>query len=63
MSFKSYDYICTNEKCEKYNTKEELLVKDKDKDSMKCKSCGEVLNRGFGVSAIKTNDNSGRLKI
>lgn len=61
MSFKTFDYICDNKDCQEYNLKQEKLVKDKDKDNQKCKVCGNLLRRGFGVGAIKTNDAGGKL--
>lgn len=59
--FKSFDYSCQNDKCPNYKIKEERLVKDEDKDKQICKECGKEMNRGFGVGAIKTNDNQGRM--
>lgn len=61
MSFKTFDYICINTKCKEYNIKQELLVKDKEKDSQVCKYCSGALQRGFSMGAIKTADNNGRL--
>jgi transposase-like protein len=63
MAWKTFDFLCTNEKCKEYNIKKEIMVKDSEKNSQVCESCGETLNLGFGSSAIKTSDNQGRVKI
>ena len=63
MAWKTFDFICINKKCKEYHTKKEIMVKDSEKNSQVCESCGEILNIGFGASAIKTNDNQGRVKI
>ena len=63
MAWKTFDYSCMNEKCREYNIKKEIMVKDSEKNSQVCESCGETLNLGFGASAIKTSDNSNRLKV
>ena len=63
MAWKTFDFICTNIKCEAYHTKKEIMVKDSEKNSQVCESCGEILSIGFGASAIKTGDNSNRLKV
>lgn len=59
--FKNYDYKCTNKGCPKYNIKEEILVKDKDKDNQLCKECTKEMSRGFGVGGIRTGDNGNRI--
>ena len=63
MGWKTFDFICTNKKCEVYHIKKEIMVKDSEKTSQFCGFCGENLNIGFGASAIKTSDNQGRVKI
>ena len=63
MAWKTFDFICINKKCKEYNTKKEIMVKDSEKDSQVCESCGENLNLAFGIGAIKTGDNQGRVKI
>lgn len=63
MAWKTFDFICTNEKCVIYNIKKEIMVKDSEKDSQVCESCGKVLIKGFTTPAIKTGDNGNRLKI
>ena len=63
MAWKTFDFICTNIKCTEYNTKKEIMVKDSEKNSQVCDTCGNNLNIGFGVGAIKTADNNNRLKI
>ena len=63
MAWKTFDFICTNEKCVNYNIKKEIMVKNSEKDSQVCEGCGEKLNIGFSASAIKTGDNQGRVKI
>ena len=63
MSWKTFDFLCLNEKCKEYNIKKEIMVKDFEKDSQVCESCGEILNIGFGSTAIRTGDNQGRVKI
>ena len=63
MAWKTFDFICTNEKCVNYNIKKEIMVKDSEKNSQVCESCGEILSIGFGASAIKTSDNGNRLKV
>jgi hypothetical protein len=39
------------------------MVKDSEKNSQVCESCGNNLNLAFSASAIKTGDNGNRLKI
>ena len=63
MGWKTFDFICINIKCKEYHIKKEIMIKDSEKTSQVCKSCGENLNIGFGASAIKTSDNQGRVKI
>ena len=63
MGWKTFDYSCMNEKCVNYMVKVERMIKDSEKNSQVCESCGEILNIGFGVGAIKTGDNQGRVKI
>ena len=63
MAWKTFDYSCMNEKCRDYSIKKEIMVKDSEKDSQVCESCGEVLNLAFGIGGIKTGDNGNRLKI
>ena len=63
MAWKTFDYICTNIECTEYNTKKEIMVKDSEKNSQVCESCGNIMNLGFGANAIKTADNQGRVKI
>ena len=63
MGWKTFDFICTNNNCEAYHIKKEIMVKDSEKDSQVCESCGENLNLAFGANAIKTSDNQGRVKI
>ena len=63
MAWKTFDFICTNKKCEVYHIKKEIMVKDSEKSSQFCGFCGENLNIGFGIGAIKTGDNNNRLKI
>jgi hypothetical protein len=63
MAWKTFDFLCTNEKCVNYMVKVERMVKDSEKDSQVCESCGNILNLGFGSSAIKTSDNQGRIKV
>ena len=63
MGWKTFDFICTNINCKAYNTKKEIMVKDSEKTSQFCGFCGENLNIGFGIGAIKTGDNQGRIKV
>ena len=63
MAWKTFDFLCLNEKCKEYNIKKEIMVKDSEKNSQVCEDCGENLNLAFGVGAIKTADNNNRLKI
>ena len=63
MAWKTFDFLCTNEKCMNYMVKVERMIKDSEKDSQVCECCGEKLNIGFSASAIKTGDNQGRVKI
>ena len=63
MAWKTFDYICTNINCEAYHIKKEIMVKDSEKNSQVCESCGNNLSIGFGNTAIRTGDNSNRLKI
>ena len=63
MAWKIFDFICTNINCKAYNTKKEIMIKDSEKSHQVCEFCGENLNIGFGVGAIKTADNGNRLKI
>ena len=63
MAWKTFDFICINEKCVNYMVKVERMVKDSEKDSQVCESCGEVLNLGFSAPSIKTGDNQGRIKV
>ena len=63
MAWKTYDFICTNIKCEAYHIKKEIMVKDSEKNSQVCEDCGNILNIGFGIGAIKTGDNNNRLKV
>ena len=63
MAWKTFDYLCLNEKCKEYNIKKEIMVKDSEKDSQVCECCGNTLNLGFSASAIKTSDNGNRLKV
>ena len=63
MAWKTFDFICINKKCKEYHTKKEIMVKDSEKNSQVCEFCGNILNIGFGASAIKTNDNGNRLKV
>lgn len=63
MAWKTFDFLCLNENCKDYHIKKEIMVKDSEKNSQVCESCGEVLNLAFGSSAIKTGDNGNRLKI
>lgn len=61
MAWKNYNYMCKNEKCENKEVLVEELVKDSEKDELKCEHCGELMVRLLGVGAIKTNDNFGRM--
>ena len=63
MGWKTYDFVCTNMVCVNYRVKVERMIKDSEKNSQVCELCGNVLNIGFGVGAIKTADNNNRLKI
>jgi hypothetical protein len=63
MAWKTFDFICTNEKCREYSIKKEIMVKDSEKNSQICGFCGETLNLGFGIGGIKTGDNGNRLKV
>ena len=63
MGWKTFDFICTNMVCVNYRVKVERMIKDSEKDSQVCESCGEILNIGFGAPSIKTADNQGRVKI
>ena len=63
MAWKTFDFICINEKCVNYMVKVERMVKDSEKNSQVCEFCVEVLIKGFGVGAIRTGDNQGRVKI
>ena len=63
MAWKTFDFICTNMECTAYHTKKEIMVKDSEKNSQFCGFCGNILNIGFGASAIKTSDNGNRLKV
>ena len=63
MAWKTFDFLCTNEKCKEYHIKKEIMVKDSEKNSQVCEFCGNILNRGFSAPSIKTGDNQGRIKI
>ena len=63
MAWKTFDFICTNIECEAYHTKKEIMVKDSEKNSQVCESCGNIMNLAFGANAIKTSDNGNRLKV
>ena len=63
MAWKTFDFICINEKCVNYRVKVERMIKDSEKNIQVCESCGRNLSIGFGASAIKTGDNSNRLKV
>ena len=63
MAWKTFDFLCLNEKCKEYNIKKEIMVKDSEKDNQVCEDCGNNLNLAFGIGAIKTGDNNNRLKI
>ena len=63
MGWKTFDFICTNMECKEYHIKKEIMVKDFEKNSQICESCGENLNLAFGIGAIKTGDNNNRLKL
>ena len=63
MGWKTFDFLCLNEKCVNYRVKVERMIKDSEKDNQVCESCGENLSIGFGSTAIKTADNNNRLKI
>ena len=63
MAWKTFDFICINGKCSEYNIKKEIMVKDSEKNSQVCESCGNILNLAFGAMSIKTADNQGRVKI
>ena len=63
MAWKTFDFLCLNEKCKEYNIKKEIMVKDSEKDSQVCEFCGNNLNLAFGANAIRTSDNQGRVKI
>ena len=63
MAWKTFDFICINKRCKEYHIKKERMIKDSEKDSQVCEDCGEILNIGFGIGAIKTADNNNRLKI
>ena len=63
MAWKTFDYSCMNEKCVNYRVKVERMIKDSEKDSQVCESCGEILMKGFSIGAIKTADNGNRLKV
>ena len=63
MAWKTFDFICMNINCEAYHIKKEIMVKDSEKNSQVCEFCGNIMNLAFGVGAIKTGDNQGRVKI
>ena len=63
MSWRTIDYMCTNQDCTNKEVKVELLVKVSQQDSQVCELCGKTLTRLFGVGGIKTSDNSGRMKV
>ena len=63
MGWKTFDFICTNEKCVNYRVKVERMIKDSEKNHQVCGFCGNILNIGFGAPSIKTGDNQGRVKI
>lgn len=63
MSWRTFDYMCTNQDCTNKEIKVELLVKVSEQDSQKCEHCGKTLTRLFGVGGIKTSDNLGRMKV
>ena len=63
MAWKTFDFLCTNEKCVNYMVKVERMIKYSEKDSQVCESCGEILNLAFSAPSIKTGDNQGRVKI
>ena len=63
MAWKTFDFLCSNSKCKEYNIKKEIMVKDSEKNTQVCESCGNILNLGFGVGGIKTADNGNRLKV
>ena len=63
MAWKTFDFICINSECRECNIKKEIMVKDSEKNSQFCESCGEVLIIGFTAPSIKTGDNQGRIKV
>lgn len=63
MAWKTFDFLCSNKECKEYHIKKEIMVKDSEKNSQVCESCGNILNLGFGSTSIKTSDNQGRVKI
>lgn len=63
MAWKTFDFICINSGCKEYHIKKEIMVKDSEKNTQVCESCGEILNIGFGATSIKTGDNGNRLKV
>ena len=63
MAWKTFDFLCLNEKCKEYNIKKEIMIKDSEKNSQVCELCGENLNVGFSAPSIKTGDNGNRLKL
>jgi hypothetical protein len=63
MAWKTFDFLCSNKECKEYNIKKEIMVKDSEKNTQICETCGETLSIGFSIGAIKTADNGNRLKI
>ena len=63
MAWKTFDFLCLNEKCKEYNIKKEIMVKDSEKNHQVCEDCGNIMSIGFGAMSIKTGDNGNRLKM
>lgn len=63
MAWKTFDFLCSNEKCVNYMVKVERMIKDSEKDSQVCESCKKILIKGFAPPSIKTGDNGNRLKL
>lgn len=49
-----YDYKCKNEKCSDYDRVTTKSCSINDRDTQKCDNCGEILQRVFTATPIKT---------
>lgn len=52
MSFRIYDYVCTNKKCSEFEVVKEHMVRADQVDSQTCEVCEKPVHRK--VSGIKS---------